>query len=113
MLDPSTSERERDYLLLRLLVGKGLVLQEDNVPTPENFLVDRVPHSVAELIIAIAKEYAWSGLWIQLSSPFLSNMHVCETPEYLQMFLGILLCYLLEPPSASVKFPFPLSRGVP
>ena len=54
------------YLLLRLPVGKGLVLHEDNVPTSENFLVDRVPHSVTELIIVIAEEYAWPGLWIQL-----------------------------------------------
>ena len=52
------------YLLLRLPIGKGLVLHEDNVPTPENFLVDWVPHSVAEPVVAIAEEYAWPGLWI-------------------------------------------------
>ena len=52
------------YLLLRLPVGKGIVLHEDNVPTTENFLVDRVPHSVAKLVIAIGKEYARLGLWI-------------------------------------------------
>ena len=44
------------YLLLRLPVSKSLFLHEDNISAPENFLVNWIPHSVAELIVAVSEE---------------------------------------------------------
>ena len=84
----SGSWLENRFRLLLFPVFDCLVFHEHYVPTPHYFLFDKIPSSVAELILWVPHEYAWFHLVVEFRSLILSNMHIWQTSEHPQVLVG-------------------------